>query len=266
AWVPTLYEDIAAIAHDTDRFSSRSVNVTNFRPPRDLAPIGELPPITSDPPFHHGARKLLLPAFTKTAVAKLESTTRAYCHSLIDGFTGRDVVDGAEDYAQRIPEQVIGDLLGIPQGDRKQFRELIANMNREDTQGSRDDHVEQLSKMFVFLLAEIKEHVKNPREDLITYLLNMELHGRKLEPTHIISMMLLLFAAGIGTTSKSIGSSLWHLAGNPQDRERLVAEPELLPTAMEEFLRAYAPVTMARLVKDDMHWRGVDMKADDWVL
>uniref|UniRef100_UPI003009A7E1 cytochrome P450 n=1 Tax=Streptomyces sp. CA2R106 TaxID=3120153 RepID=UPI003009A7E1 len=207
AWVPTLYEDIAAIAHDTDRFSSRSVNVTNFRPPRDLAPIGELPPITSDPPFHHGARKLLLPAFTKTAVAKLESTTRAYCHSLIDGFTGREVVDGAEDYAQRIPEQVIGDLLGIPQGDRKQFRELIANMNREDTQGSRDDHVEQLSKMFVFLLAEIKEHVKNPREDLITYLLNMELHGRKLEPTHIISMMLLLFAAGIGTTSKSIGSS-----------------------------------------------------------
>ncbi|MGW7595216.1 cytochrome P450, partial [Streptomyces rubiginosohelvolus] len=131
---------------------------------------------------------------------------------------------------------------------------------------SRDEHVEQLSKMFVFLLAEIKEHVKNPREDLISYLLDVELRGRKLDPNHIISMMLLLFAAGIGTTTKAIGSSLWHLAGNPRDRERLVAEPELLPTALEEFLRAFTPVTMARLVKDDMHWRGVDMKADDWIL
>lgn len=76
AWVPTRYEDIAAIAYDTDHFSSRSVNVGNFRPPQDLAPIGELPPITSDPPFHHGARKLLMPAFTKTAVARLESPAR----------------------------------------------------------------------------------------------------------------------------------------------------------------------------------------------
>ncbi|HEY3701318.1 MAG TPA: cytochrome P450, partial [Acidimicrobiales bacterium] len=63
-----------------------------------------------------------------------------------------------------------------------------------------------------------------------------------------------------------IGASLWHLAGNPDDRERLVSEPQLLPTAMEELLRAYAPVTMARLVKHDMEWHGCPMKADDWVL
>ena len=78
--------------------------------------------------------------------------------------------------------------------------------------------------------------------------------------------MALLLIAGIDTTWSAIGASLWHLAKTPADRERLVAEPALLPTAMEEFLRAYAPVTMARLVKEDMHWNGVDMKADDWVL
>ncbi len=78
--------------------------------------------------------------------------------------------------------------------------------------------------------------------------------------------MALLLIAGIDTTWSAIGSSLWHLARTPADRERLVAEPGLLPTAMEEFLRAYAPVTMARLVKEDMHWQGVDMKADDWIL
>ena len=78
--------------------------------------------------------------------------------------------------------------------------------------------------------------------------------------------MALLLIAGIDTTWSAIGASLWHLAKTPEDRRRLVAEPGLLPTAMEEFLRAYAPVTMARLVTGDMHWRGVDMRADDWIL
>ncbi len=78
--------------------------------------------------------------------------------------------------------------------------------------------------------------------------------------------MALLLIAGIDTTWSAIGSSLWHLARTPADRERLVAQPALLPMAMEEFLRAYAPVTMARLVRDDMIWHGADMKADDWIL
>jgi cytochrome P450 len=78
--------------------------------------------------------------------------------------------------------------------------------------------------------------------------------------------MALLLIAGIDTTWSAIGASLWHLAKTPADRRRLVADPGLLPTAIEEFLRAYAPVTMARLVKQDMHWRGAAMKADDWIL
>ncbi|WP_435138178.1 cytochrome P450, partial [Actinacidiphila sp. bgisy144] len=264
-WLPTLYEDVAAIAYDTDRFSSLGANLTEFRPPRDLAPIGEAPPITSDPPFHHGARKLLLPAFTKTAVSKLESGTRTFCHSLVDGLEGRDVVDAAHDYARQIPSRVIGDLLGLPPEDRERFHQLAVNLEGEGKQ-SRDERIEHMGRVFIYLLAEVNKHIEQPRDDLISYLLDAEMHGRKLEPNHVIGTIVLLLIAGISTTYSAIGTSLWHLAGNPQDRERLVAEPELLPTAMEEFLRAYAPVTMARLVKDDMHWRGVDMKADDYVL
>jgi cytochrome P450 len=266
AWLPTLYEDIAAIAYDTEHFSSRSVTPDNFRPARDVTPVGETPPLSSDPPFHHTARKLLLPAFTKTAIARLEPGTRAFCHSLIDEFEGRDVVDAARDYASQIPSRVIGDMLGFPPEDREQFRELFGNPQRDLDLSPRDERIEYRGKIFVYLLSEVNEHLKNPRDDLTTYLLNAELDGHKLDPNHVIGTMALLFAAGVATTYAAIGASLWHLAGNPQDRERLVAEPGLLPTAMEEFLRAYAPVTMARLVKDDMHWRGVDMKADDWVL
>jgi hypothetical protein len=123
-----------------------------------------------------------------------------------------------------------------------------------------------MDNLFDYLLAQIHDHVANPRDDLTTFLINAELNGRQLESSHVAGTMSLLLIAGIDTTWSAIGSSLWHLAKNPADRERLVAEPALLPTAMEEFLRAYAPVTMARLVKDDMTWRGVDMLAEDWIL
>jgi cytochrome P450 len=265
AWLPTRYEDVAAIAYDTERFSSRSIILSNFRPPRELAPIGGSPPISSDPPFHHDARKLLLPAFTKAEIAKQEAATRAFCHSLIDTFEGQDVVDAAGDYAQHIPMRVIADMLGFPPEDGPRFRVFVEDL-LEGINLPPDERIERVSRLFDYLLVQVHEHIDNPREDLTTYLLNVELYGHKLAPDHVVGTMALLLIAGIDTTWSAIGASLWHLAKNPADRGRLVAEPGLLPTAIEEFLRAYAPVTMARLVREDMHWHGVDMKADDWIL
>ncbi|MFA1537915.1 cytochrome P450 [Actinomadura monticuli] len=264
-WLPTRYEDVAAIAYDTERFTSRSVVVSNFRPPRELAPVGVTPPISSDPPFHHDARRLLLPAFKKSAVQKLEEGTRAFCHALVDSFEGRDAVDAAHEYAQHIPMRVIGDMLGFPPEDAPRFREFVENV-LEGVNLPPDERIARMDALFEYLLDQIRDHVANPRDDLTTYLLEAELYGRRLDPSHVSGTMALLLIAGIDTTWSAIGASLWHLARTPSDRERLVAEPSLLPTAMEEFLRVYAPVTMARLVKEDMRWGGVDMKADDWVL
>jgi cytochrome P450 len=264
-WLPTRYEDISAIAYDTDRFSSRAIIMSNFRPPRELAPVGGSPPISSDPPFHHDARKLLLPAFTKNAVARQEPATRAFCHSLIDAFEGRDVVDAAAGYAQHIPIRVIAHMLGFPPEHGPQFREFVEDLI-EGINLPPDDRIARVSRLFDYLLAQVHEHLGHPREDLTTYLINAELYGQKLEPSHVVGTLVLLLIAGIDTTWSAIGASLWHLAKTPADRHRLVAEPGLLPTAAEEFLRAYAPVTMARLVREDMRWRGADMKADDWIL
>ena len=265
AWLPTRYEDVAAIAYDTERFSSRSIILSNFRPPREVAPIGGSPPISSDPPFHHDARKLLLPPFTKNAVARQAPATRAFCHSLIDAFEGREVVNAARDYAQHIPMRVIADMLGFPAEDGPQFREFVENL-LEGINLPPDERIERVSRLFDYLLAQVNEHLDDPREDLTSYLINAELYGHKLDSSHVVGTMALLLIAGIDTSWSAIGASLWHLARTPADRERLVAEPGLLPTAMEELLRAYAPVTMARLVKEDMRWHGVDMKADDWIL
>ena len=175
------------------------------------------------------------------------------------------MVDAAHDYAQHIPVRVITNMLGFPPQDGPQFREFVEDL-LEGINLPPDDRVERVSRLFDYLLAQVHDHLDQPRNDLTTYLIDAELYGRKLDPSVITGAMALLLIAGIDTSWSAIGASLWHLAKTPGDRERLVAEPGLLPTAMEEFLRAYAPVTMARLVKKDMHWHGIDMKADDWIL
>jgi cytochrome P450 len=264
-WLPTRFEDVAAIAYDTDRFSSRSIVVSHFKPPLAAAPVGGVPPISSDPPFHHGARKLLLPAFTRSAVSRQEPATRALCHSLIDAFGDRDVVDAASGYAQHIPMRVIADMLGFPPEDGKRFREFV-EIALESVNLPPSERFVKMATLFDYLRDQIDDHIAAPRDDLTSFLIDAEMDGRKIEPTHVAGTMALLLIAGIDTSWSAIGASLWHLAKTPADRERLAAEPELLPVAMEEFLRAYAPVTMARLVKEDMRWGGVDMKADDWIL
>lgn len=263
-WLPTRHEDIAAIAYDTEHFSSRSVLVTEGRPTVP-APQGIAPPISSDPPFHHEARRLLLPAFSPRAIAPLEPFTSACCHELLDAVTGREIVDGAVDYAQHIPVRVIARMLGFPAEDAERFRRFVHN-----TLEAVDLPVEQRMQNFLeldaYLSAQIDDHLANPRDDLTSYLLAAEMDGEPLGPGHVRGTIALLLLAGIDTTWSAIGASLWHLARTPADRERLQTEPDLLPTAVEELLRAYAPVTMARLVRDDVEFNGCPMRAGEWVL
>jgi cytochrome P450 len=263
-WLPTRHDDIAAIAYDTDHFTSRSVVVTETRPMMP-APQGISPPISSDPPFHHGARRLLLPAFSPKAVAKLEPFTRDYCRKLLDDVEGRDEVDAARDYAQHIPVRVIAEMLGFPHEDADTFRRFVHNV-LESVDLPVDQRMVNFEELGEYLDAQIQDHIDHPRDDLTTFLLEAEMDGEPLNPEHVGGSIALLLLAGIDTTWSAIGASLWHLAKTPADRERLVAEPDLMPIAMEELLRAYAPVTMARLVKEDFEFDGCPMKADDWVL
>jgi cytochrome P450 len=263
-WLPTRHEDVAAIAYDTDNFTSRSVVVTNYRPP-NLAPRGIAPPISSDPPFHAGARRILLPLMSPQTIAKLEPSTREYCESLVEDLRGRDVIDAAVEYAQHIPVRVIARMLGFPEEDADRFRGFVHHVLEEVTLPLEQRFL-GMQDLFEYLRAQVQDHIENPRDDLTTAMLNAEMNGEPVGMEHVGGTVALLLLAGIDTTWSAIGASIWHLAGHPDDRERLVAEPELLPKAIEEFLRAYAPVTMARLVKHDMDWKGCPMKADDWIL
>ena len=265
-WAPMTYDAVAAIANDTEHFTSRTVVINNGRPGDDAlpAPIGVAPPISSDPPFHEIARRLLLPAFAPRPIAALEPFTRELCNQLLDEMGDADLVDASVQYAEHIPVGLIAKLCGLPAEDGEQFREFV-RIVLEGVDLSAEERIEAFQPVEDYIVPAIVERRENPDDGLISYLLDAEIMGEKLSDEHVFGSILLLIVAGIDTTWSAIGSSIWHLANNPDDLERLVAHPELLPSAVEEFLRAYAPVSMARLVKDDFEFQGCPMKKDDWI-
>jgi cytochrome P450 len=233
------------------------------------APVGPAPPITSDPPFHAIARRLLLPPFAPKQIDPWEPEIRKLCVGLLDDMgeitPGTSVIDAALQYAQHIPVNVIARMLGFPTTDDELFRGFVHDVI-ENVNISPEDREAAMEPLDAYLDNQIEEHRVNPRDDLTTYLMNVEIEGNKLSPEHVRGSIVLLLIAGIDTTWSAIGSSLWHLATHPDDLDRLVKEPELMTFAIEEFLRAYAPVTMARLVAEDHDFHGCPMKANEWVL
>ncbi len=126
--------------------------------------------------------------------------------------------------------------------------------------------VQAAGEMQQYFGAYVQERLKKPGDDLISYLSSVEFKGEKLTPENVIGSLRLLLIAGIDTTWSAIGSCIWHLARTPEDRRRLVKDPALMPTAIEEFLRAYAPVTMAREVVKETQINGCTFKPGEMVL
>jgi cytochrome P450 len=262
-YLPTTYEAVRQISHDTEHFSSRRVIVRDVRP--ELAK-NAAPPITSDPPAHKPAKQLLLPPFTPDAMKKLEPRVRAICNELINEFITEGKCDAAARYTKYIPVRTIAHMLGIPEEDSDLFIKWI-HMILELSIKNESMLVQAVQEMTAYFAGHIEERKRRPSDDLISTLMNArDKNGQPLEDSHVLGSLRLLLIAGIDTTWSAIGASLWHLAKTPDDRARLVAEPALMPTAVEELLRAYSPVTMAREVTKETVVSGCPVKPGNMVL
>ena len=268
SWLPTTYEALHDLAHDVDTFSSREILVFPRLGLPGGAPYAEVsaPPISSDPPVHHWARKLILPFFAPGAVGQYEEGTRQLCHRLIDGFIGSGRADVGTDYAQQIPVRVIAALLGVDDNKSDVFVGWVRAILE---QGHLDPErrLAARSELLGYFAEQIADRRAHPRpDDLITALVEATVDGEPVPDDHILGTCNLMLIAGIDTTWSAIGSCLWHFAQHPEDRARLRDEPELWPTAVEELLRAYSPVTMARIVTEDVEFEGCPMQEGDRVL
>jgi cytochrome P450 len=261
-YLPTTFDAVKEISYDTDSFSSRRIIVRNVRPEI----TNPAPPITSDPPEHKSAKRVLLPPFTPDAVRRLEPRIRSICNELIDNFIEDDRCDAAQDYAKHIPLRAIAHMLGIPEQDSDLFIKWIHEILEL---GINDDAVlmHAVQEMSEYFIGHIAVRKTKLTDDLISSLMKArDQRGQPLPDAHVLGSLRLLLIAGIDTTWSAIGAALWHLARTPADRQRLLAEPELMPTAIEEFLRAYAPVTMAREVVKETTVSGCPIKPGNMVL
>jgi hypothetical protein len=279
SWLPTRYEDVYAIAHDIETFpSGNGISVVPFipiasDPAAQTGPVqgpggplltSGVPPISADPPLHTWTRRLVLPTMSPARVAEYEVFTRELCHRLVDDIVARGGGDAAGEYAQQIPVRVIGHILGVPESMAGTFTEWVRDVLEfaHDPERRRGGILGILG----YLQGAIAERRANPTDDFISELLGSEHDGEPIGDDVVLGMCALLLIAGIDTTWSSIGSTMWHLATHPDDRRRLIDEPELMPTAIEEFLRAYAPVTMARRLIRDVEYKGCPIKAEERVL
>ena len=267
SWLPTRYQDVSAFAHDIEHFSSRGISVIPPPAAGEPDPGGitfTLPPIGTDPPVHTWSRRLLLPWFSHRRVDGYEQTARDLCNRLIDQFIDRGTADAAAEYAQQIPVRIIGMTLGVPD----EMSDTFTGWVRDLLEFAHDDDRRSKARvaLITYLLQQLEHRRTEPGDDLISELLHTEIDGKPISDSHTLGIAALTLIAGVDTTWSGIGSSLWHLATHPDDRRRLVEEPELVPTAIEEFLRAYSPVTMARIVNEDIEVGGCPMKAGDRLL
>src|SRR4029079_16621523 len=131
---------------------------------------------------------------------------------------------------------------GFPEADADRFREFVKNV-LEGVNTPMEERIVHIEAVFESLDEQVADHVATPRDDLTSFLLNAKMGDEPLTEDHVTGTMALLLIAGIDKRWDAIGASIWHLADHPSDRQRIVDDPELLPTAMEELLRAYAPVT-----------------------
>jgi cytochrome P450 len=266
SWLPTRYEDVTRIAHDHEHFSSRDVGVLSFteeeRPPH---PINiPLHPIDADQPVHTWTRRLLLPWFSHTRVAQYEPYTRELCSQLIDGFIEAGSADAAGQYARQIPVRVIAQILGVPDDLADTFTGWVQDVlefAHDEARSARG-----VDGITYFLVEQLQDRRTNPGDDLISDLLHAEVDGEPVPDLTIMGIAALTLIAGVDTTWSGIGSAMLHLATHPDHVQRLIDEPELVPTAVEELLRAYSPVTMARIAVEDIEVQGCPMKAGDKVL
>lgn len=227
--------------------------------------------IFSDPPGHDAARSIVAQFFTPKAVAKFESRAHKLSEQFFDNVAGQSQFDLVDDIIRPIPPMMIGEILGVPEEDQEHLGHLVdqslsfdpdaelASSEDGTLRSHKDAHV-QIAEYISALVAKRKSA---PQDDLITHIINSKLKmsdgsERSLEAHEINSFFMLLQGAGSETTARALGWAGVLLARFPEQRKKLVNDPQLIRNAVEEVLRYEAPSPIqARYVTQDVEWHGV---------
>ena len=276
-WMIVGYEECLTALHDPEHFGNHAYGRD------DDAPNiigGAKYMINEDGAEHIRLRNVARDAFMRRSLRQFEATIQKVVDDLLDGaqlteWSAGQEIEAMSAYARMVPATVIALLLGVPTDDVPLFvgwsDAMTAAMNSgqkgtEDWERTMTAANDAGQKMRAYLRAQVEAHEAVKHDDLINDLIEANVHG-DLAPDEMLATLILLLIAGNETTTKLIGIAMKMLGESPELRARLIAHPELVPQAIEEFLRFEGvTATIPRVVREDVTLGGVDLRAGEMIL
>lgn len=259
-WLVNRHEDVRRCGQDWKTFSSAKGYMVN-RPEGAVTILPE----ESDPPYHNVWRAKLNPYFSPAAIAPYVPDVRRFANQLIDSFIEQGHCSYLEDFAAHLPGMVLFQcLVPVPLADLPKLFKAID----DGTFGPLADRGRHFMTVYNYLDGYLKTRQQEaPRGDVVDVILEgVEKDGAPCPWEDKVAILLDVVFGGLATTTHVLSASTHYLATHEADRRKLVAEPELIPNAVEEFVRLFPPVVaVGRYVMKDVELRGVQLKAGDWV-
>lgn len=271
-WALSRFEDIWHAVRDNSAFSSES-GLTFY--PDEIGELGLAPTIVMlDPPRHTRLRSLIAKGFTPQRVLSMEPLIREFVRARLDDIADKAAagaeVDLHRDFSSPIPTFVLAELFNLPEAERAQFDPWVRALTTLQDSGfdlQALDAKDAVAQMFGYFSEIITARRANPGDDMISVLTQAELDGEKLTDWDILGFCFVLVAGGNDTTGNLVSHGVMLLDGDHAQRERLVAEPELIPNALLEFLRLEGSVQgLARTTLKPVTIQGVEIPEGEKVM
>ena len=251
----TRYDDVLAVYRSRDASSDKKVE---FRPKFGDSPLYEhhtTSLVFSDPPLHTRVRRIIMGALNQRAIARMEEQVVTLVDGLLDDLAAKGSADFIEDFAARIPIEVIGNLLGVPHADRGPLRgwsiAILSGLEPVPTPAMLEAGNRAVAEFVEYLkglVAERRRSPGDPEVDVLTRLIQGETagehSGERLTELELVHNCIFMLNAGHETTTNLIGNGLWLLMTHPGEFARLRADPALLAPAVEEMLRYEGPIQL----------------------
>lgn len=269
-WAVTRYEDLMAVSKDPLTFSSARGGTNIFEVPEEDLSMLRLLMLNMDPPKHNKFRRLVSTGFTARMVTQLEPHVREICADLVDRVLERDSFDFVTEVAAELPLLVIAELLGVPAADRHKVFEWsnsLVGFDDPEYHTSMETGKVASAQMWAYANQLGNERKEHPLGDLVSVLMQAEVDGDRLSEMEFDSFFLLLAVAGNETTRNLISGGMRALIEHPEERARLVADPALVPTGIEELLRWVSPlIHFRRTATRDVEMHGQTIREGDKVV
>ncbi len=263
-WVLSRYDDVLKALGDWRTYSSAKGNLIDEFPGRAGSTLG-----SSDPPRHDRLRALIQKAVTKRALDHIVEPARAVCKAHLAALEGRDSFDFVNDYGSKVTLDLLSYLFALPKEGADEVRDNAVLMVQTDpvTRQKTEKHLAAFQWMANYAENLVQERKKNPGDDLLSNFITSEIDGEKLLDKEVQLTVTTLLMAGIESMSGFFGMFALNLADMPNVRRALVADPSLIPDAMEESLRFNTSAQrFKRCLNVDVELHGSQMKAGDFVM